>query len=101
MLVTEDYSVVAASSPSTAVADARALRPDVILLDLLMDERAGADILAELREDPATRSIPIVIISVVASDEIPDLAARHLSKPLDRSALLATLADLELDGTRQ
>jgi signal transduction histidine kinase len=79
MLVTEDYSVVAASSPSTAVADARALRPDVILLDLLMDERAGADILAELREDPATRSIPIVIISVVASDEIPDLAARHLS----------------------
>jgi signal transduction histidine kinase len=101
MLVTEDYSVVAASSPSTAVADARALRPDVILLDLLMEERAGAEILAELREDPATRAIPIVIISVVASDEVPDLAARHLSKPLDRSALLATLADLELDGTRQ
>jgi CheY-like chemotaxis protein len=66
-----------------------------------MEERAGEDILRELREDPATRAIPIVIISVVAPDEAPDLADRYLSKPLDRSALLATLADLELDGVRQ
>ena len=101
LLGEEDYAVVAASSPSTAVADARALRPAAILLDLLMEERAGEDILRELREDPATRAIPIVIISVVAPDEAPDLADRYLSKPLDRSALLATLADLELDGVRQ
>jgi signal transduction histidine kinase len=101
MLGEGDYAVVSASSPSTAVADARALRPAAILLDLLMEERAGEDILRELREDPATRAIPIVIISVVAPDEAPDLADRYLSKPLDRSALLATLADLELDGVRQ
>jgi CheY-like chemotaxis protein len=78
-----------------------ALRPDVILLDLLMEERAGEDILQELRADPATHEIPIVIISVVAPDEAPDLADVHLTKPLERSALLAALADLELEGARQ
>jgi signal transduction histidine kinase len=100
MLGREEYAVVAASSPSTAVADARALRPDVILLDLLMEERGGEEILQDLRDDPSTRAIPIVIISVVAAEEAPVLADGHLSKPLERSALLTTLAGLERDGVR-
>jgi len=101
MLDGEDYVVVPASSPRTAVADARALHPTVILLDLLMEERAGEDILRELREDPETREIPVVVISVVAPDEAPELAVTHLSKPLERSALLATLANLELEGMKR
>ena len=100
MVGEEHYAVVAASSPSTAVADARALRPDAILLDLLMEERAGEQVLRDLREDPATHAIPVVIVSVVAPDEAPGLADRYLGKPLDRSELLSTLADLELDGVK-
>jgi signal transduction histidine kinase/CheY-like chemotaxis protein len=101
MLGDHGYAVVPASSPRNAVAEAAVLRPDVILLDLLMEERAGEEILEELRAEPATREIPVVIISVVTPDEAPGLAAAHLRKPLDRSALLAALADLELDGVRQ
>jgi signal transduction histidine kinase len=101
MLGDRGYAVVAASSPRNAVAEAQVLRPDVILLDLLMEERGGEEILEELRVEPATREIPIVIISVVTPDETPGLADAHLGKPLDRSALLAALADLELDGVKQ
>jgi CheY-like chemotaxis protein/anti-sigma regulatory factor (Ser/Thr protein kinase) len=101
MLGDHGYAVVPASSPRNVVAEAQVLRPDVILLDLLMEERAGEEILEELRADPATREIPVVIISVVTPDEAPGLTEAHLGKPLDRSALLAALADLELDGVKQ
>lgn len=101
MLDGQDYAVVAASSPSNAVAEARTLRPAVILLDLLMEERAGEDILGELRSDPETQEIPIVIVSVVTPGEASELGDAHLSKPLDRSALLAALAQLEPNGIKQ
>jgi signal transduction histidine kinase len=96
MLADGGYRVVAARSPSAAAADARDLRPDAILLDLLMDERAGEEILHELKTDPATREIPVIIVSVVDADDVPDLADGHIGKPVDISALLSALTDLEL-----
>ena len=96
MLADGGYRVVAARSPSAAAADARELRPDAILLDLLMDERAGEEILHELKTDPATREIPVIIVSVVDADDVPDLADGHIGKPVDISALLSALTDLEL-----
>lgn len=96
MLADGGYRVVAASSPSAAAADARDLRPDAILLDLLMDERAGEEILRELKTDPATREIPVIIVSVVDADDVPGVADGHIGKPVDISALLRALTDLEL-----
>jgi CheY-like chemotaxis protein len=95
MLGSSGYRVVAAQGPSSAVADARRLRPQVILLDLLMPERDGADVLAELRLDPATRDIPVIVVSVVDPAEVPADVDGHVSKPLDTGALLAALAQSE------
>jgi CheY-like chemotaxis protein len=61
-----------------------------------MDERAGADILHDLKTDPATREIPVIIVSVVDADDVPDLADGHIRKPVDIAALLGALTDLEL-----
>jgi signal transduction histidine kinase len=96
MLADEGYRVVAARSPSAAIADSKDLRPDAILLDLLMEERSGEEILRELKTDRATSEIPVIIISVVDSDDVPELADRHLSKPVNKSALLDALTDLRL-----
>jgi signal transduction histidine kinase len=95
MLGSSGYRVVAAQSPSSAVEDAQRLQPQVILLDLLMPERDGADVLAELRSDPSTREIPVIVVSVVDAADVPADADGHVIKPLDEAALLAALARAE------
>jgi putative two-component system response regulator len=93
------YRVVA-SHPRAASAEAKNLRPDAILLDLLMDERTGEQILGELKTDPATSEIPVVIISVVDADEVPDLADGHVPKPVDKAELLDALTRLDRSGVK-
>jgi CheY-like chemotaxis protein len=95
MLGASGYRVVAAQSPSSAVEDAQRLQPQVILLDLLMPERDGADVLAELRSDPITRDIPVIVVSVVDASDVPADADGHVIKPLDEAALLAALTRSE------
>jgi CheY-like chemotaxis protein len=95
MLGSSGYRIVAAQSPGSAVEDARRLRPQVILLDLLMPERDGADVLAELRSDPTSRDIPVIVVSVVDPAEVPADVDGQVSKPLDTGALLAALEQSE------
>ncbi|MDQ2941358.1 MAG: ATP-binding protein [Chloroflexota bacterium] len=92
MLAGHGYRVVAATSPSMAVSEARSLRPAAILLDVLMPVRDGHDILRELKDDPATRAIPVIVISVVDRADMPELADAHLNKPIRKDPLLEVLA---------
>jgi CheY-like chemotaxis protein len=76
-------SVIATASASEGAALAAARRPDVIVLDLLLPDRGGVDLLATLKRDPATRHIPVLTVSDGAEGavEIGDLVAevrRHL-----------------------
>ena len=93
MLASHGYRVVAATSPSMAVSEARSLRPAAILLDVLMPVRDGHDILRELKGDPATREIPVIVISVVDYADVPELADGHLNKPVRKDPLLRVLAE--------
>jgi CheY-like chemotaxis protein len=92
MLAAHGYRVFASSSASAAVEDARRLRPAAILLDILMPERDGPDILRELKSDPQTNMIPVIIISVVDSSDVSAVADEHLSKPVRQEPLLRALA---------
>jgi signal transduction histidine kinase len=91
MLASHGYRVVAATSPRAAVSEARDLRPSAILLDVLMPEHSGHDVLRDLKADPATKEIPVLVISVVDATEVPDLADGHLNKPVQRAPLLRLL----------
>jgi PAS domain S-box-containing protein len=70
--------------------------PDLILLDLHLPDLRGDEVLRRLKQDPATRDIPVVIIT---ADAMPDTgpgmvalgAAAYLTKPLDLDAFLDTL----------
>jgi CheY-like chemotaxis protein len=63
--------------------------PDVILLDVAMPKLDGRDALRQLKEDPRTRSIPVIVISAFGSDQhLRDLllelgAWDVLEKPVD------------------
>ncbi len=91
MLTGHGYRVVAASSRE-ALAEARRIQPAAILLDILMPERDGREILAELRADPVTRQIPVIVLSVTEPGELDDAVEAHLSKPVRQDALLSVLS---------
>jgi CheY-like chemotaxis protein len=72
---------------------AREHRPDLILLDLHLPDLSGEDVLAELREGPETREIPVVILSADATEatRVPlrDAGARDfMTKPIGVQPLL-------------
>ena len=75
---------------------ARDWKPELITLDIQMPGKSGIECLAELKGDPATRDIPVVIISVVARR--PDilrqlvLAAKVIEKPLTVQTLTDCIA---------
>ena len=70
------------------------LRPCAVVLDLGLPYRSGLRLLTELKGDPTTAPVPVIIVSGLVdhlSPERASLAAAVLSKPFQPAALLATL----------
>lgn len=68
-------------------------KPDLVLLDIMLPTMSGLEVCAALKSDPATRDIPVIIISVKASDEdvrtgLAKGANGYLAKPFDLFKLL-------------
>jgi signal transduction histidine kinase/CheY-like chemotaxis protein/uncharacterized membrane protein affecting hemolysin expression len=64
MLTTQGFRVLTALDGRRGIAIARAQQPDLIVLDLVMPELTGFDVVRELRQFPESREIPILIFSV-------------------------------------
>jgi CheY-like chemotaxis protein len=64
-LVPEGYSVRGVGSGEEGIRLAQELQPAVITLDIMMPEKDGWQVLRELKSNPATSSIPVIIHSVV------------------------------------
>ena len=93
------YQALLAASGAQALHIARTERPDLILLDLLLPDMNGSQVLAQLRADPATAMIPVIILSSShdAAARMAALAAGaddFLTKPVADTVLLARLRNL-------
>ncbi|WP_277874357.1 MULTISPECIES: PAS domain S-box protein [unclassified Leptolyngbya] len=79
---------------SGAVEAAIQLRPDIIILDILLPDRSGWDVLTELKTNPATQNIPVIVVSVVdeRSCALELGAAAYLLKPIVRQQFQLTLS---------
>ena len=89
----EGLAVVSATTAAAARALAAERHPDVILLDLFLPDGNGLDLLPGLKADPATRGIPVLVISIMR-DALQALslgAAEHMTKPLERERLVAAV----------
>jgi signal transduction histidine kinase/DNA-binding response OmpR family regulator len=86
-------TVLTAASGVEGLALARVHLPDLITLDLMMPGMNGWEVLRALKDDPILRPIPVVVVSVVASERRGRLlgAVDLLTKPVDREDLLRVL----------
>jgi two-component system alkaline phosphatase synthesis response regulator PhoP len=63
------FTVLPAVDGEEALKVARAERPDLILLDLIMPKLQGFEVLKALKQDPATAPIPVIVLSNLGQDE--------------------------------
>jgi CheY-like chemotaxis protein len=97
------YLVLFATNGTDALNQVWHHSPDVILMDLMLPELDGLTLCEILRRQPATRQIPIIMISALANDvtrysaEVAG-ARGFLAKPLDFDRLEALLADLPVQA---
>jgi CheY-like chemotaxis protein len=87
------YRVIGASNGTDGLRLARELRPSAITLDIVMPQTDGWQVLHGLKADPATRDIPVLLLSVVDQKDLGYRlgAADYLMKPFERDDLLAAL----------
>ncbi len=94
VLSDEGYDVHTSSNGFSALRQATEYRPVVIVLDVMLPERSGAEVLADLRSDPATRDIAVVLVTgnpgvltqahIAAADGV-------VTKPFDVNDLVQTV----------
>ncbi len=92
--------VRAVGTGAEALNEARRLRPDLITLDLMMPGMSGWTVLKRLGDDPELANIPVVITSIVGSENRASLAGALavLDKPVDRETLEQLLRQVSGDA---
>jgi adenylate cyclase len=99
LLSAHDYVVTEASGGREALAKIREEPPDLVLLDVLMPDMDGYEVCGAIRDQPAGKVLPIVMVTALdASEErIRGLEAGaddFLSKPINRPELIARVKSL-------
>jgi DNA-binding response OmpR family regulator len=93
------YEVVTAADGEEGVRKARELRPDLILLDIMMPTLDGISAVRLLKQDEQVRSIPVILVTAKADtrDVVEGLDAGgddYLTKPFEHRALLARVRSM-------
>lgn len=96
ILTRDGWAVQTHSEGVTAAARVREAKPQVVILDVMLPGRSGFDILDELRADPSTAALPVLLLTAkgLAADRERALrsgATRYMTKPFSNSEVLASV----------
>ncbi len=94
LFTAEGFEVTATESVLGAASLLRQLSPEVIILDLGLPYRSGAAFLTDLKADPRTQHIPVVVLSALPDSLTPErhrLATAVLAKPFNVRTLVTTV----------
>ena len=98
VLAPHGYRVITAGSGQEALIKVHAELPDLVLLDLLMPGLDGHGVCRKLRDDPATRALPVIMITASSdADKVRALesgADDFVAKPFNQAELLARVRSL-------
>jgi two-component system phosphate regulon response regulator PhoB len=91
----EGFEIRDAPDGQVALAMVRERQPDLMFLDLNIPGASGADVLGELKSDPATRDIRVIVVTATGEegrDFVLSLGAdEYFTKPFSPTALLRTV----------
>ena len=95
----QGYEVVTAVDGEDALARARELEPDLVLLDVMMPKLDGISVLKQIKQDEMLRFIPVILVTAKADtrDVVSGLEAGgddYLTKPFEQAALVARVRSL-------
>lgn len=93
------FTVLTARSGQDGISLVRQQRPDAIILDLMMPEMDGCEVLLQLKNDPDIKDIPVVLLTAKVQGMKKEMAqaagaAGVLMKPFDPMRLPAQLNEL-------
>lgn len=92
----EGFEVTEASNGQEALDRAREIHPDLVLLDVMMPVKDGWECLTEMKEDPALKDVPVVMLTAKVQEEhqlrgLASGAADYITKPFHPTALVRTV----------
>lgn len=101
-LLEEDYKVATCLDSARAIQKAAQIRPDLIIMDIMMPAPNGVQVLKCLRRNPDLADVPVVLMTAnsrlnncgISESELPGLKATLINKPFDNYELLDLLKDL-------
>ncbi|HEX9427185.1 MAG TPA: response regulator, partial [Candidatus Polarisedimenticolia bacterium] len=94
-----DYQVVCVSNGAQALKKVGESRPDIVLLDVIMPEKNGYEVCEQIKRNPATSSIPVLLLTGTFEpfDKKKAEAAGaqgHLTKPFESQVLVAKVEEM-------
>lgn len=100
LLQDNGYQVVSARDGKEGLEKVGTDKPDVVLLDITMPEKSGVRFYRDLRENAATKALPVIMVTGVMEEFKKFISTRrqvpppegYLSKPVDKDELLCTIA---------
>ena len=99
ILSRDGWRVDTHSDGATAVAAVGRRRPDVVILDVMLPNRSGFDILRDLRGDPETADLPVLMLTARGQKADRERAercgvSRLMSKPFSTAEVLGSVREL-------
>lgn len=102
ILSRDGWSVATHANGETALDAVRRHSPDALVLDVMLPGRSGFDILQDLRADPETTNIPVLMLTARGQKKDREAAARlgatrFMTKPFSNSEVLNALREITAD----
>jgi DNA-binding response OmpR family regulator len=94
----EEFAVSGAVTGEEAIQLIRRLRPDIVILDVMLPGVSGLDVVRQIRAEPGLAQTPILVMTAFSDIEPAEAeeagASRFLSKPFDVQELTAAVKEL-------
>jgi CheY-like chemotaxis protein len=93
------YTVGTENQAAHALAAAREFKPDLILLDVMMPEKDGGEVAAEIQADPDLQHVPIVFLTAIVSkketggEPLDSGGQTFIAKPADLHSLIQCIEE--------